>query len=169
MDPNTQLMRLTLEHRPKLFAYVYARVPNRADAEDLVQETFLTACEKFSDFDEGTNFAAWIRQIATFKIKHFQRTFARSRVLFDDSVLEKLEATSIAMENELDASREALDCCMKKLKPRDREMVEVRYSKNGGVSAAATACGRSVQATYKALHRIRESLSVCVQRQLEMV
>ena len=84
-------------------------------------------------------------------------------------MLEKLEATSIAMENELDASREALDCCMKKLKPRDREMVEVRYSKNGGVSAAATACGRSVQATYKALHRIRESLSVCVQRQLEMV
>ena len=167
MDSNVKLMQLTLEYRSRVFAYVYARVPNRAAAEDLVQETFLTACEKFEDFKEGTDFFSWVRKIAYFKIKHFQRTFARSRVLFDDRLFEKLEATSIEIEEELSGYGGAMEICLGRLKDRDRKMIEVRYASDGGVQEAAEVCGRSLQATYKALHRVREMLQLCVQKKME--
>ncbi|MDE0709889.1 MAG: sigma-70 family RNA polymerase sigma factor [bacterium] len=38
---------------------------NRADAEDLVQETFLKAYRGYDGFEEGTNLRAWLYRILT--------------------------------------------------------------------------------------------------------
>src|SRR4051794_41944074 len=63
-DSRKRLMALMTRHQRQIFSYIYVLVPNRPDAEDLLQETSLVICEKFNEFREGTDFVAWACQIA---------------------------------------------------------------------------------------------------------
>ena len=66
---SAELVQLMMKHQRRLFAYIYTLVPSRSDAEDILQETSLTICEKFKDFEIGTNFYSWACQIAYWKVK----------------------------------------------------------------------------------------------------
>ncbi len=54
-----------MEHMPSLYAAAMRMTRNRADAEDLVQETYLKAYRAFGGFEEGTNLRAWLYRILT--------------------------------------------------------------------------------------------------------
>jgi RNA polymerase sigma-70 factor (ECF subfamily) len=155
-------------HQRQIFSYIYTLVPNRHDAEDLLQETSLVICEKFDDFEEGTDFVAWSCQIAYWRIRYSRQKFARSKVIFNQDVLEAVAQTAGTMHAEMDARHEALARCLEKLHPRDREMVLTRYEPGSGVPDAARRSGRSLEAAYKALARIRKLLFDCVTHQLAL-
>ena len=72
-----QLMLLMTQHQRRIFSYIYTLVPSRSDAEDILQETSLVICEKFSDFKIGTDFAAWACQIAYWEVRRARQKFAR--------------------------------------------------------------------------------------------
>ena len=50
---------------PQLLAAAQRLTRNRADAEDLVQETMLKAFRSYSSFEAGTNLRAWLFRILT--------------------------------------------------------------------------------------------------------
>ena len=50
---------------PSLYAAALRMTRNPADAEDLVQETYLRAYRGFGGFEEGTNLKAWLYRILT--------------------------------------------------------------------------------------------------------
>ena len=50
---------------PSLYAAALRMTRNPADAEDLVQETYLRAYRGFGGFQEGTNLKAWLYRILT--------------------------------------------------------------------------------------------------------
>src|SRR5881398_717301 len=50
---------------PGLYSAALRLTRNPADAEDVVQETFLRAYRGFSGFEEGTNLKAWMYRILT--------------------------------------------------------------------------------------------------------
>ncbi len=54
-----------MEHMPSLYAAALRMTRNPADAEDLVQETYLKAYRGFGGFTEGTNLKAWLYRILT--------------------------------------------------------------------------------------------------------
>jgi RNA polymerase sigma-70 factor (ECF subfamily) len=56
---------LAMEHMPSLYSAALRMTRNPADAEDLVQETFLKAYRSFDRFEEGTNLRAWLYRILT--------------------------------------------------------------------------------------------------------
>ena len=165
-SPNRQLVLLITRHQRRIFSYLYTLVPNRHDAEDLLQETCLVICEKFHEFQPGTDFVAWACQIAWWRVRAARQKFARSKVTFDERLLEAISHAAAAMPEELDSRHDALEHCLQKLHPRDRELVLSRYEPNGGVEEAARRSGRSRVAAYKALGRIRKLLFDCVTNQL---
>ena len=54
-----------MEHAPQLYSAALRMTRNQADAEDLVQETYLRAYRGFEGFAAGTNLRAWLFRILT--------------------------------------------------------------------------------------------------------
>src|SRR5438552_2211396 len=117
-DSRKRLMALMTRHQRQIFAYIYTLVPDRPDAEDLLQETSVVICEKFDEFAPGTDFVAWACQIAWWRIRYARQKFARSKVIFDDDLLESVAHTAATMREELDERHEALAVCLQKLAAR---------------------------------------------------
>src|SRR5580698_11609374 len=55
--------QLALPLLPSLYNHAFWLARNRAEAEDLVQETFSKALRAFDTFQSSTNFKAWIFRI----------------------------------------------------------------------------------------------------------
>ena len=165
-ESRKRLMTLMTRHQRQIFGYIYTLVPNRYDAEDLLQETSLVICEKFDEFEDGTDFVAWACQIAYWRIRYSRQKFARSKVVFNQEILDAVAQTASTMTGELDSRHEALGNCLQKLHPRDRDLVLTRYEPGSGVEEAARRSGRTLQTAYKALARLRKLLLDCVSNQL---
>ena len=65
MADQANFTELTMEHMPSLYTAALRMTRNPADAEDLVQETYLKAYRSFATFKEGTNVKAWLYRILT--------------------------------------------------------------------------------------------------------
>jgi RNA polymerase sigma-70 factor (ECF subfamily) len=52
-------------HEAPLFRFLFARVGDRCEAEDLCQDAFLRAWEKLDRYDERWKFSTWLYTIAT--------------------------------------------------------------------------------------------------------
>lgn len=161
-ERNKELVGLLMKHQRRIFSYIFTMVPNREDAEDLLQETYVTICEKFVDFKEGTNFLAWACQIAFWKVRAARKKFATAKVIFNQDLMDAVSETMGEMAQEMDVRHEALGACLRKLNERDRTMIMTRYEPGCNAQTASDVSGRSIQATYKALSRIRKVLYDCV-------
>lgn len=166
-ERSEQLRQLITLHQRQIFSYIFSIVPRRIEAEDLLQETNLVICQKYGEFNEGTNFLAWACRIAYWRIRNSQQKYARAKVIFDQDIYEAVSATAKSKGPEVDARHEALTRCLQKLSPRDRELIVTRYEDRLGVAEAAKRSGRSLYAAYKALSRIRKTLFDCVNREVE--
>ncbi len=65
MADKAKFVDLAMEHMPSLYTAALRMTRNAADAEDLVQETYLKAFRGFHTFQEGTNLKAWLYRILT--------------------------------------------------------------------------------------------------------
>ena len=160
------LVGLLLKHQRSMFAYIYSLVPHKSDADDILQEACLTIHEKFDDFELGTNFLLWANRISHWKIREARLKHARSKVIFNDDVMELVAQSAVCSLKEDNFRHEALANCLRKLKERDRRMILARYESDGGAEEAARVSDRSLTATYKALARIRQILLQCVNKQV---
>src|SRR3954471_240471 len=65
MADRARFADLAMEHMDSLYAGALRMTRNPADAEDLVQETYLKAYRGFEGFEQGTNLKAWLFRILT--------------------------------------------------------------------------------------------------------
>ena len=65
MADRTAFASEAMQFAPSLYTTALRMTRNAADAQDLVQETYLKAYRSFATFDEGTNLRAWLFRILT--------------------------------------------------------------------------------------------------------
>lgn len=164
LEKRKLLVGLLARHQRQLARYIHTLVPHVHDAEDILQETCEVICEKFDTFREGSDFLAWACEIAWWRVRAARTAFARSKIYFSDEVLSLVADTAARLGPELDSRSDALEDCVRKLPPRDRDLIEARYRRGATVEEAAQSNGRCIEAAYKALARIRRALHDCVSR-----
>jgi RNA polymerase sigma-70 factor (ECF subfamily) len=158
---------LTAASRSRVFGYIYAMLHNMSDAEDVYQQTTVLLWEKFGEFEQGTDFAAWALKVAYYNIKNFQRSQGRSRVFFSEAVMEKVADSYQAGDaGSNDDRTDALIACLKQLPEKHRSLLELRYAENVSVKHLAELEDRSEAAVGMKLSRLRKLLLRCIQLQL---
>ena len=85
--------RDALPYLDQLYAAALRMTRNPADAEDLVQETFVKAFAAFHQFEEGTNLKAWLYRILT---NAFINTYRRRQRQPAQSPTEQVEDWQLA-------------------------------------------------------------------------
>lgn len=160
-----EFVRLWTANSRKIFAYIATIIPDWSEAEDIFQETGVVVWEKFSEYEPGTDFCAWARKIAYFKMLSHHKIRDRWKVL-DNSLQEALLTETAEMTDLLEYQHEALSECVKKLSDKDRNLLYRRYHEDRTVKQIALKVGRSLDAVYKALQRVHDKLFDCVNQSL---
>jgi RNA polymerase sigma-70 factor, ECF subfamily len=79
-----------MEYMPSLYSAALRMTRSSADAEDLVQETYLKAYRAYDRFQEGTNLKAWLYKILTNTFINTYRAKQRRPQLSDVDDIEDL-------------------------------------------------------------------------------
>ena len=159
-----QFLSLFLRSEREIFRYVAALVPNVSDAEDIVQQTAIALWEKFDAYDAGQPFTPWACRFALNKARQWIERKQRWQALLENGLAEELIQRREALRPEIEIRLNRLESCVGKLPKDQRELVEGYYYHRTGIDALSESSGRTVQATYKALQRIRQTLLICVDR-----
>ncbi|HEY6679201.1 MAG TPA: sigma-70 family RNA polymerase sigma factor [Actinomycetota bacterium] len=92
---------------PNLYSAALRMTRNPADAEDLVQETYLRAYRGFSGFEEGTNLRAWMYRILTNTFINSYRKKQREPVTVQEDDLDEWYLFDKLGESGVEPSAEA--------------------------------------------------------------
>jgi RNA polymerase sigma-70 factor (ECF subfamily) len=65
MADRAEFQQQAMQYAPQLYSAAMRMTRKNADAEDLVQETYLRAYRSFHTFEDGTNLRAWLFRILT--------------------------------------------------------------------------------------------------------
>jgi RNA polymerase sigma-70 factor (ECF subfamily) len=161
---------LTVRHERRVRLFVTTLHPERADVDEIVQDAWLVAWKKLESFhytgdEPDEEFVRWLCTIARFELLKYRRKNA-PRLVLDEKVMDSLATLQFEDADYFEARHNALAGCLEHLRPRDKEIIRRRYEEDISVSELASRIGRSADAVYKSLNRIRTSLLACIERTL---
>ena len=167
-DKETEFVQELTKHQMALGFFLRALLPAHADSDSLLQEVNLTLWNKRDDFQTGSNFKAWAFQTAKFHALNERRKLKRDRILpFDDQVLEILAKESIFEDDTMVDKRKALDLCLQKISPANRELIKYRYSRNLSIEQYSQKHGKNPGTLRNTMRRLRFQLKECINQQLQ--
>lgn len=152
-----------------LRSFLAGQVYHMDDADDLAQETFITAFRKLSSYQRDSDFGAWLRGIARNLVKmHFRSSGRRNRALdrFRGEVAEIAEKElDVAASSHRSDEIELLLRCVARLPERMRRAVRAGLDGEQPAKIAAE-FGTSVNAVYQIHWRAHQLLKDCVSREI---
>ncbi len=156
-------------HLESLYEFVHYRVGKRASvAEDVVQETFLTAFQRLESFDARSSLHTWLCGIARNKIREESRR-RRPRPIEEvlaasddgiDAILAEIEREPLpewVLERE--ETSELVGATLSSLPPDYREALVSKYVDGLSVAEIGARRGKSEKAAESTLHRARLAFS----------
>ncbi len=148
---------------PMVSAYVRSMIFSLHDAEDVIQEVAAAMAENFDQFDQSKALMPWVMGIARHKVVDHIRAKGSAQQTFDGPTMQQISKAFESIEGESDELKIALEDCMRQLKKRPRHVLELRYLREMDIADISERMGLSSNAIYVMLHRIRTSLSQCIQ------
>ncbi len=150
----------------RLLGFLRVMLGNSADAEDVLQRASMSMWRKFAEFDPALDFFSWASSFAFYEAKNFQRTAARSRLHFDDELMQRLADERAPDLEQQEARLSAMDHCIEELDNPGRELVREFYLNNAAIGELAQQQGRATQTLYNKLNTLRRLLADCMKRRL---
>ena len=129
MDKRKSVEELYTEFGTKIRAYVFSRIKDHYDAEDIVSQVFLKLTENIGEYDAAkASYSTWIYTISQNTVRDYFRKHQKNEncELPDDLPLPDLHAdveNKLLQQETLDTLAEALQ----RLPERERDIIILRF------------------------------------------
>jgi RNA polymerase sigma-70 factor len=159
---------LLTRYHTALYAYIFACIRSHHDTEDIMQNVAVVVVESLNDLKDEAGFLPWAREIARrCSLAHCRKK--RREQAFDPELMQSLADAADILERTTATSvhGDALMACLERLPPKSRRLLTLRYA--GAfidTEDLARQIGRSVQAVYAQVKRIKLALRHCAKRRL---
>ena len=170
-DGNTAAFEVVVRRleRP-LRAWLAVQGPPGIDVDEVAQRSFVAAFTRLSDYELGTNFAAWLFTIARFQLKTEMtrlRRVADYHTRYAPDLLQRELERRGSEPPELQETRlEHLQMCLGQLGENLYRFIRWRYVEEIPLEEMAARSGRSVAAVKKQLWKLRRKLHACVEARM---
>jgi RNA polymerase sigma-70 factor, ECF subfamily len=158
-------------HREKLYRNcVYLLGYQDPEAEDVVQEVFITAFEKLPEFEFRSNLATWLTQICIFKCHN--RFRQRAKMVNQEQAEMDVLLHSMALQREAQKDNEGekrriIEKCLEKIGKECREIIEQRELQEKSYVEVGKALKIPLGTVMSRLSRCKRALKAIVQDFLE--
>jgi RNA polymerase sigma-70 factor (ECF subfamily) len=141
------------EHHEHIFRFIWSRVHNAQQAEDLTGEVFTRMVANIASYhDRSLPFRAWLYRIARNLIIDHHRKEISAHTL-DDAVTESPGNKSPEEKVEATLTLERVQRALKRIDPAQREVVELRFLAELSLKDVALVMNKSVSAVKALQHR----------------
>ncbi len=166
MDARTQeqFIRHWTAAQSTIAAYVRGLIPDRQQAEDLLQDIAVQLMNKFDGYDPSRPFVAWALGFAKFAVMNSKRTRARSFITYQPDILDAVTEVYEERLPDYEHKKAALNQCLELVKGRNRRMLVMRYWNDMKPKAIAKKMGMRSGAVRVALSRTRNALLKCIKQ-----
>ncbi len=153
------LERLIHQYQNLIYSICYRLTGDYFDAEDLAQDTFLSAYKNLSRFD-GNNERAWLCRIATNKCIDYLKRAGRRSVPTEDEYFSSIPDGGSSPEQtclEADVKRRLYDCCCQ-LSPPYREVALDYYYHEMEIGEIVAKTGKNIKTLQTQIYRAKGML-----------
>ncbi|MDD4102083.1 MAG: sigma-70 family RNA polymerase sigma factor [Kiritimatiellae bacterium] len=151
----------------ELYSFICILMEGEADAADVLQDTNLALWNKAEQYDPAQPFMPWARSFAYNQVRAFRLKQSRSRLVFDEDLLDwfATHAQPAAGADLRDSETLGrLEECLGKLGEMQRRLIRLKYTDCASLKEIAAELGHTVSSVGVMLHRTRQALADCMRR-----
>ena len=144
----------------RIFTLIYRLIPRRAQAEDLLHDTFVEVLRSIGSYSGTGSFEGWLRSIAVNKcLMHLRSPWHRSLSWLDDSLIRshEVDLSQVTLDATLAAQTE-LEAALRQLAPISRAVVWLHDVEGYTHGEIGRALGRTTSFSKSQLARAHERL-----------
>jgi RNA polymerase sigma-70 factor (ECF subfamily) len=151
----------------RIYRFVFFKVGNQSDAEDIASETFLKVWQYIKDSQPIKNFNALLYSIARNLVIDHYRSQAK-RLVVEEPILTDIKDTADAAETiDIKTERVRILKALKFLKDEYSEVIILRFLDDLSISETAKIIGKSQNNTRVLIHRALGALRKALEEETE--
>lgn len=162
---------LVRDHASSLMVFIRSLVSDNAAAEDIFQETMLTAWKNMEKFDRERPFGPWLRGIAGKTVLVWYRQRKKQPVPRGEEVIEQIDQRLSNLHglagDSFDEKLEALKDCVSRLPEPYQQTIRLRYNQQLMPAAIVEQTQTTLETVKKRLNRARNMLLTCITRKIQ--
>ena len=147
-------------YHPKIYRYVFFRVPAEAVAEDITAEVFVRLVEHIDDFSyRGRPLLAWLYTIARNLVADYHRRRGRSELVpLNERLISDSDAGNPVRNAEVSLLQDRMAVALDRLTEDQRQVVILRFFEEMDIRSVAELLGKTVGAVKALQHRALNAL-----------
>lgn len=153
MENKTDYSKIVDSYSDMIFRIAYQNLFNRQDAEDIMQEVFLSLLKSGKEFESSEHLKAWLIKVTVNKCIDLKKSFWRRNTA---SLNEALDLCSPQETQSLEE--------LKQLSKAQRNIIYLYYYEGYNISEIAKILGENVNTVNSRLQRARKKLKLLIEK-----
>jgi RNA polymerase sigma-70 factor (ECF subfamily) len=154
-------------YSPELYRYLQKKLPNKEDAEEVLNDIFLAAIDELAFFKKESSIKTWLFKIARNKVVDFYRKRKIKSILLSQAPFLEIIANEInqpEFQFEKDKVRNRIERAFYNISLQYQKILHLHYEEHIPVKELAIVFNLSFKATESLLFRARRSFRLAYER-----